>query len=326
MSAHASAKTWAKAPFRQTRRPDERIQLLGQTMDLVKPSEVFHFVARQLDKGERTIVANHNIHSLVIARKNRDFQKFFSAADLVQVDSVPLIFWAQLTGGRGRRFHRCTYLDWRDEFWARAQADSWRVFFVGGEPGVGERARERILERWPEVRLEVHHGYFDAGRDSPENQALHKAIAAFRPHILLVGMGMPRQELWVMQNLHRLESCAIFTVGGAFDYEAGIQAACPRWIGRVGAEWLFRLALNPKRLGRRYLVEPFSLLDVAGRDLFRLAARKLAGRRRSARRHAPAPLTMGSPLPLRPLATTRTPPPVVGLGAEPARREAGFMK
>jgi N-acetylglucosaminyldiphosphoundecaprenol N-acetyl-beta-D-mannosaminyltransferase len=247
-------------------------------MDLVKPSEIFHHVARRLREGQRTIVANHNTHSLAIARKNREFRTFYSAADLVQVDSIPLIFWARLTAGRGRRFHRCTYLDWREEFWERAQAEGWRVFFIGGRLGVGERARAHILERWPKLQLAVHHGHFDAAPGSKPNDAVCDAIAAYRPDILLVGMGMPRQELWVMQNLPRLGSCAIFTVGAAFDYEAGVQAACPRWIGRIGAEWLFRLAGNPARLGRRYLVEPFSLLDLAALDLIRLAARKLAPR------------------------------------------------
>ena len=277
--APASAKPEVRAPFRQHRRVDERIQVLGQGMDLVKPAEVFHYVARRLRENQRTIVANHNIHSLAIARKNAEFRSFYSAADLVQVNSIPLIVWARLTGGRGRRFHRCTYLDWREEFWERAQAEGWRVVFVGGRPGVGERARAQILERWPKLQLAVHHGYFDAAPGSTENDAVHDAIAASRPHILLVGMGMPRQELWVMQNLQRLGPCAIFTVGAAFDYEAGIQAACPRWIGRVGAEWLFRLALDPRRLGRRYLVEPLSLLDLVARDLISLAARKLVGNR-----------------------------------------------
>jgi len=298
-SATSSANYETRAPFRRHRRADERIELLGQPMDLMKPAEVFHQVARRLHEGQRTIVANHNLHSLAIARKNRAFREFFSMADLIQVDSIPLIYWAQLTAGRGRRFHRCTYLDWRDAFWERAQADGWRVFFIGGRPGVGERARARILARWPKTQLAVRHGFFDAAPDSLENGALHQAIAAFRPHILLVGMGMPRQELWVMQNLPRLEPCAIFTVGAAFDYEAGIQAACPRWIGRIGAEWLFRLALNPMRLGRRYLLEPLSLLDLAARDLIRLAARKLAG--------------PGRPAPLPPVSS----PPTVGLGPEP---------
>jgi N-acetylglucosaminyldiphosphoundecaprenol N-acetyl-beta-D-mannosaminyltransferase len=282
-SAPAPLKSEARAPFRQHRRADERIQVLGQTMDFVKPAEVFHYVARRLREGQQTIVANHNTHSLAIARKSPEFRKFFSTADLVQVDSIPLIFWAQLTGGRGRRFHRCTYLDWRDEFWARAQAEGWRVFFVGGRPGVGDRARERILAQWPKLQLATHHGYFDAAPGSGDNDAVHEAIAAFQPHIVLVGMGMPRQELWVMQNRPRLGTCAIFTVGGAFDYEAGVQTVCPRWVGRVGAEWLFRLALDPARLGRRYVLEPLSLIDLVGRDLARLCAHRLTGPRRRGR-------------------------------------------
>lgn len=295
-------------------------------MDLVKPAEVFHHVGRRLREGQRTIVANHNTNSLVIARKNHEFRNFYSAADLVQVDSVPLLFWARLIGGRGRRFHRSTYLDWREGFWERAQAEGWRVFFVGGRPGVGERARAHLLQRWPELQLAVHHGHFDAGQGSSDNDAVHEAIAAFAPHILLVGMGMPRQELWVMQNLQRFGPCAIFTVGGAFDYEAGAQTACPRWIGRLGAEWLFRLALDPGRLGRRYLVEPLALSDLVARDLFRLAVRKLAGPKRRLRRRGASPVAGEGFARARPFAATGTPPPSGGLGAEPPCGQAGLVK
>ena len=80
-------------------------------------------------------------------------------------------------------------------------------------------------------------------------------------------MGMPRQEVWLLRNRHRLPPCVVFSVGAAFDYEAGVQIAAPRWIGRVGLEWLFRLAIDPRRLFYRYCVESWFLLGPAGRDI-----------------------------------------------------------
>lgn len=266
-----------RAPFRRTRRPDERVRLLGGLMDLVRPEEVFHFVAGAIASGRKAIVANHNLHSLALLRRDGELAAFFDRADLVEVDSTPLIAWARLVGGRGRRFHRCTYLDWREDFWTLAQTRGWRVFFLGGAPGVAETAAARIRAAWPGVSLAVRDGYFDMARGSAESEAVMDQIRLYDPDVVLVGMGMPRQEAWVARNYDALPPCVVFTVGGAFDYEAGAQIAAPRWIGRLGLEWLFRMLTNPRLLSR-YLIEPWSLAGPALADLARAAR---SGPRRS---------------------------------------------
>lgn len=267
--------------FRMNRRPEERVQVLGGSMDLVRPEEVFHFVSGKIAAREGAVVANHNLHSLYLIRKDERIAEFFRKSDLIEVDSVPVIFWARIVGRASRRFHRCTYLDWRDAFWERAIRENWKVFFVGGAPGVGEKATARIQADWPGAQLATHHGYFDADPTSAENQAVVDAINAYRPDIVLVGMGMPRQEIWVLENQAKLGACVTFTVGGAFDYEAGVQRPSPRWMGQVGMEWLFRLAVDPQRLFTRYCVEPWHLMGPAIRDLGKAVARQLAPRKAS---------------------------------------------
>ncbi|CAN5372207.1 WecB/TagA/CpsF family glycosyltransferase [soil metagenome] len=253
--------------FRQNRRPEERVQVLGGEMDLVRPEEVFHFVARKVASRESGIVANHNLHSLYLIRRDNKIAEFYRKADLIEVDSVPLIFWARIVGRASRRFHRCTYLDWRNAFWKRATAENWKVFFVGGAPGVGEKAVARIRTDWPKAQIQTHHGYFDVKPNSDENQAVVEAIRAYKPDIVLVGMGMPRQEIWLLDNHDKLDACVSFTVGGAFDYEAGVQRPSPRWMGQVGMEWLFRLMVDPQRLFARYCLEPWHLMGPALHDL-----------------------------------------------------------
>jgi N-acetylglucosaminyldiphosphoundecaprenol N-acetyl-beta-D-mannosaminyltransferase len=236
-------------------------------MDLVKSAEVFHFVTGKIRAGQKAIIANHNLHSLYLIQKNDEIREFFNRADLIEVDSMPLIFWARVNGRPSRRFHRATYLDWRDEFWNTVCEQGWRVFFLGSEPGVAEKARERVLEQWPGVQLAVHHGYFDMTPDSVENTAIVDKINAFGADIVLVGMGMPRQEIWILRNIDRLKACVTFTVGGAFDYEAGAQRPAPRWLGQYGVEWIYRLVTDPRRKFERYCIEPFYLIAPAFRDL-----------------------------------------------------------
>ena len=241
--------------------------MFGQPVDLVRPEEVLHHVQRAVDEGRKSIIANHNLHSLYLFQHHPEMRRFYEKADMVEVDSTPMIWFSKALGLHSRPFHRCNYLDWRDHFWSVANRKGWRVMSVGGAPEVGPRAVQSLSERYPDADIQTRHGFFDARPEAAENAAVVADILAFRPHILFVGMGMPRQEAWVIQNLDRLPDCVIFSVGAAFDYEAGVQTAAPRWMGRAGLEWLFRLVHDPRRLFRRYCVEPWTLAPLAFADI-----------------------------------------------------------
>ena len=256
-----------RRPIRAARRARERVRLLGQTMDLVRPEEVLHHVDTWVTEGRKAVVANHNLNSLNLIRRNPAMAAFYDRADLVEVDSAPLIAFARLLGVHGRAFHRCTYLDWRDHFWSLADRKRWRVMYLGGAPGVAETARQRLATCYPGTTIAVRDGYFDAAPESDGTASVLAEIAAFRPHILFVGMGMPRQEVWIGENLDALPDAVIFSVGAAFDYEAGVQSAAPRWMGPLGLEWLYRLVKDPQRLARRYLIEPWGLADLIVADV-----------------------------------------------------------
>jgi N-acetylglucosaminyldiphosphoundecaprenol N-acetyl-beta-D-mannosaminyltransferase len=270
-------RTGSRRPFRKARRERERVRLLGQTVDLVRPEEVLHHVETWIAEGRKAVVANHNLNSLALLQKHPELQAFFDRADLVEVDSTPLIHFAKVLGLHGRAFHRCTYLDWRDHFWSLANRNGWRVMYVGGAPEVVETARMKLKQLNPRADIGVRDGYFDATPGSAESAAVVQQVRAFAPHILFVGMGMPRQELWILNNLEALPNCVIFSVGAAFDYEAGAQAKAPRWMGRMGIEWLFRLVHDPRRLARRYLIEPWSLSGLIAKDVVSALRARRAG-------------------------------------------------
>ncbi|WP_339915369.1 WecB/TagA/CpsF family glycosyltransferase [uncultured Brevundimonas sp.] len=262
--------------FRTQRRPEERVTMLGEVIDLVRPEEVLHHVAGWVRDSRKALVANHNLHSLYLVRGNATMRRFYQLADLVQLDSTPLVWFGRMMGLSSRPFHRCTYLDWRHHFWSLANRNGWRVMYVGGAPGVAERAAGRLSQGSPGATIAVLDGYFDASTGSSDNAEVLAAVADFQPNILFVGMGMPRQEAWIADNIDALPDAVILSVGAAFDYEAGEQKAAPRWMGRLGVEWLYRLVVDPKRLFTRYCVEPWSLMGPAIRDLSRARSRNAA--------------------------------------------------
>lgn len=263
-----------RRPFRQQRRPEERVRILGEIVDLMRPEEVLLHVERCVEAGRRSVVANHNLHSLYLLPRTPGMRRIYDLADVVELDSTPLIHFARLLGLHSRPFHRCTYLDWRAHFWSLADRKGWRVLYVGGADGVAEQAAARVSQRYPGAVLKGMTGYFDATWGSAGNEAVLAEVRDFRPDILFVGMGMPRQELWIADNIEALPNAVILPVGAAFDYEAGVQKAAPRWMGRMGIEWLFRLFADPKRLYARYCVEPWFLIGPALKDMREAWARR----------------------------------------------------
>lgn len=253
----------------------QRLRLLGQCVDRVTPGQVLDHMAQAIAAGRRAIIANHNLNSLKLVRDNAQMRAFYDQAELVQIDSTPLIAFGRLLGLPLSRAHRSTYLDWRDDFWARADRRGWRVFYLGGAASAGDRAVARLSERYPGASIEARSGYFDMTPGSSDNAAVLARIAAFRPDVLMVGMGMPRQEAWIVQNLSGLPPCVVLNVGAAFDYEAGVQKPAPRWTGRLGLEWAYRLVHDPRRLFRRYCVEPWSLSGPALDDMAAALRRRL---------------------------------------------------
>jgi N-acetylglucosaminyldiphosphoundecaprenol N-acetyl-beta-D-mannosaminyltransferase len=152
---------------------------------------------------------------------------------------------------------------------AGAAENGWRVFYLGSSPGVAEEGAKRLRQTYPELQIQTMHGYFDTNLQSQENDRVLNAIEVYKPHILMVGMGMPRQEYWIQQNLKRLCANVILPAGAAIDYVAGAVPTPPRWAGRFGLEWAFRLTAEPQRLWRRYLVEPWSILGVVAQDFLK---------------------------------------------------------
>lgn len=245
----------------------DRVQLLGGSVDVISRAGVLRFISNAAARRSKAIIGNQNFHSLYLSRRNASLAAFFEAADLIEIDSRPLLFWANVLGMGLTRQHRSTYLDWRDDFWRMAARSRWRVFCLGAASAVNEAAVARLSLEWPGAVVAGRHGYFDHQRHSVENEAIVREINAFGPDVLFVGMGMPLQETWILENYSALASGVVLSVGAAFDYEAGAQSPAPRIYGDLGVEWLYRLAHEPRRLFRRYLIEPWSLIASAYVDV-----------------------------------------------------------
>jgi N-acetylglucosaminyldiphosphoundecaprenol N-acetyl-beta-D-mannosaminyltransferase len=175
-----------------------------------------------------------------------------------------------------KREHRATSLDFFPHLAEQAIAHGWRLFYLGSRPGVSDKAAVRLRKRYPGLQIQTQHGHFDAARAGEENRKILADISAYAPHILLVGMGMPRQEIWLLENREDLSANAIFPVGAFADYVAGEIPTAPRWLASLYLEWLYRLVCEPARLWRRYLVEPWFVVGQVLRHYCKFKSRDIA--------------------------------------------------
>jgi len=225
---------------------------------------------------KRYIIGYHNLHSLYVVHREERMRKFYSQADFAHVDGMGALFVGHLLGLPLSRRHRTGYLDLLPLLARRASKAGWRMFYLGSRPGVAEKAASILRAQYPELQIMGRDGYFDAARDAQQNLDVLTDIRRFDPQILLVGMGMPRQEIWIQENLDRIQTNAVFCCGALMDYIAGATLAPPRWLGPIGLEWLYRLITEPRRLGRRYLVEPWFVMRILAKELLGPGSRNIA--------------------------------------------------
>jgi N-acetylglucosaminyldiphosphoundecaprenol N-acetyl-beta-D-mannosaminyltransferase len=238
-------------------------KLLGVQVNALTIPDLNSLIADAVEQDEKWIIANHNLHSLYCYHHDPKMQAFYTKADYVHIDGMALVLLGKPLGLPFEREHRVTYADWVWPLMAEAAQQGWRVFYLGSKPGVAIQGASILREKFNGLQIASTHGYID----SHENRAVLATINAYQPNLLMVGMGMPRQEHWILDNLKDIQTNVILTSGACIDYVAGAIPTPPRWMGRFGLEWLYRLFSEPKRLWKRYLLEPWFLAQLFCQDM-----------------------------------------------------------
>jgi N-acetylglucosaminyldiphosphoundecaprenol N-acetyl-beta-D-mannosaminyltransferase len=140
---------------------------------------------------------------------------------------------------------------------ARSMEKGWRHFLYGGNPGVAESLKARLESKYEGIQIVGTYEPPFRPLTEQEDREVIRCINAARPDILWVGIGTPKQEIWMSEHLGNIDVNVMVGVGAAFDFLSGLKAQAPHWVQRLGMEWLFRLSTEPKRLWPRYSQYPF---------------------------------------------------------------------
>ncbi len=251
-----------------------KVEICGLPVDAETAAGALERVAAAVEarrRGEGSLplaVFSANVDMVVKASRDPAFARELGAADLLLADGMPLLWMAR---GLGARLpERVAGSDLAPRLAALAAARGFSLFLLGAAPGVAERAAERLARESPGLRvagtLAPPLGF---ERDPASREAVVRAVRAASPDVVLVALGAPRQERWILAERGRLSAGAFLAVGGTFDLLAGVRSRAPRFLQRLGLEWAWRLVQEPLRLGRRYLVEDAAVVPLYLQALWR---------------------------------------------------------
>lgn len=230
-----------------------QVCLFGMRIDALRMDEVVAQLLAWVDAREGCrYVVTPNVQHAVLLQEHEGLRQAYAQAALVVPDGAPLMLASRWLGRPLPE--RVPGSDLVPALLAAAQVRcGLRVYLLGAAPGVGQKAAENIRGRWPRVEVAgVASPPLGFEKDDRYNQALVEEINASRADVLLVGLGAPKQELWVCSHRTLLKVPVVLCVGAAIDFLAGHKRRAPLWMRRVGLEWLHRLATEPRRLWRRY--------------------------------------------------------------------------
>lgn len=239
-----------------------RVDILGVGFDRIDLAAAAERIIERHAEGKRTFVITANPEFVMLARRERDLRAIAQAADLVVADGTGV-----LVASRVLRDPLPGRVPGRLLVPAVLQLTSGPVFLLGAAPGVAERAAAALVRRTPSVRIA---GTYAGSPAAGDDEAIRRRIESTGARALLVAYGMPAQERWIARNLPLLPSVrTAIGVGGVFDQLAGRVRVPPRFVHAIGAEWLWRLAFEPRRWRRQRVLPVFAALVVRQRILGR---------------------------------------------------------
>lgn len=261
---------------------DRRFQVLGVPVDPVSLDEAVELIAQWCETpgpGRQVITSNPELvmHAQAAGAASEALRATFARADLVVADGVGLVWAARFLGYALPG--RVAGADLAERLCQEAAQRGWRLFLWGGEPGVAQAAARKIGTRWPGLQVVgTEHGYLQGAEEAEALERLRRA----RPELLLVGLGAPRQELWIdglrqgggpgrgrdgpwAPGREPVPARVMMGVGGVLDVWAGRKRRAPRWVQALGLEWAYRVIQEPARISRLAALPRFVAAVVADR-------------------------------------------------------------
>jgi N-acetylglucosaminyldiphosphoundecaprenol N-acetyl-beta-D-mannosaminyltransferase len=232
------------------------VNVLGVGVDALTLEGAVDVIAEWIEQREPHYVCVTSVHGVIESQDDPALQRIHNDAGMVTADGMPLVWLSRLrlrTTSPPVRVERVYGPDLMLRAFARSESTGWRHFLVGSTPVTLDRLTRRLARQFPRATVVGTLSPPISMSGAPNDASPVETIADARPDVVWVGLSTPKQERWMAANIDRIGAPALVGVGAAFDFHSGQKRQAPPWIQRSGLEWAFRLASEPRRLGKRYL-------------------------------------------------------------------------
>ena len=253
--------------------PWPRVELMGIEFDCCTRAQAVEFVGDEIRRRRGGWILTPNLHHMRTVTRDAQARTYVDNADLVVPDGMPLVWASRVQGTPFPERVAGSDMVWDlSDSLARSNRS---VFVLGGAPGVASRAADVFRRRQPDLRIAgVHSPAWGFTASGEELNEIRRAIAGAKPDLVLVGLHFPVQERLIQSLVTTFPETWFAGLGVSLSFVSGDVRRAPRWMQRTGLEWAYRLAQDPKRLARRYLIDGVPFLP-------RLAASALRQRGRT---------------------------------------------
>jgi N-acetylglucosaminyldiphosphoundecaprenol N-acetyl-beta-D-mannosaminyltransferase len=256
--------------------PAQRLRIGEIAIDVVTFSEAIDAILALAVSGQGGYVVTPNIDHVVLAEKNLEFREAYEKASLSLVDGQPLVWVSRLLGAQLPE--KISGADLIEPLMERAGHEGLRVYLLGAGPGVAEKAGAVLHEKYGVNIVGCDAPMLSVTPGAEETAAALGRVRAARPHLVLVAMGAPKQEILMWRFREAYAPAVALGIGAGLDFIAGTVARAPTWISKNGLEWAYRLSREPERLWRRYLVNDPQFVLILARSMARAREERQAWR------------------------------------------------
>lgn len=239
-----------------------RIKFMNTEIDNLTMDEALIRINELIQEDRSAFVVTPNVDHLVQLEQGGELKEVYKKADLILADGKPLIWISKWYGTPIKE--KISGSDLFPYLCKLAAEKNYKMYFLGAAEGVAAQAAENLEARFPNLRVVgTYSPPFGFENDAVEMEKIKNMIKAVAPQILIVGLGCPKQELFIFHNKDELGVPLSLGLGASLDFEAGVKKRAPKWMSNHGLEWIFRMIQEPNRMVKRYLNNDMRIIKLA---------------------------------------------------------------
>ena len=229
--------------------------------DTLSEQEILDFYEEKVANKERCFTTTPNLDGMRVTYRNKELRKFVNSADISTIDGVPVLWIAKWLKKKEFKY-KISGSDLSLKVIELCSKNNWKILLFGGKEGVGEKAKEKLLEQYPNLNIEVICPKFGHEKDETLSKQYVEEIVKADAEVNLICTGFPKAELFFCRHQESFKKGLYFFVGATIDFIAGSVKRAPKWMSKIGLEWLYRLFCDFTRLFKRYFLDFLFLIKM----------------------------------------------------------------